>query len=242
MEIKSLQNTHIKEIIKLNNKKARDEAGLFIVEGDHLISEARKNGVIKEVITTDKSILADTYVTLDIMKKISNQKSFANIIAVCKKLEEKKVGKRVLVLDGIQDPGNLGTIIRSAVAFNFTDIVLSKTCVDLYNDKVIRSSEGMIFGINVIRTDIEEFLKTNKEKYQILTTDVNKGKDIRNMVLDDKLIVIIGNEGNGVSDNLKKLADDTVKIEMNTNCESLNAGVSASILMYEITNILGDKK
>jgi len=234
MNIESLTNNRVKEWVKLKSKKYRDEVGLFIIEGDHLIEEAKKIGIIKEIISIDKNITADYYVTPDIMKKISNQVSISNSIAICHKLKEKEINNKVIVLDGIQDPGNLGTIIRSAVAFNFDTIVLSNDTVDLYNDKVIRASEGMMFHINIIRRDLKQFFVEYKNNYNILITDVVEGENIRKIELSKKIILVIGNEGNGVKEEIKEFKNYFIKLNMNENCESLNAGVAASILMYEI--------
>lgn len=234
MKITSIQNKHIKELVKLKTKKERDSKNLFLIEGDHLIKEALKDNLVVETLSYNENLKADTYITKEIMQKLSNQKSVSEILAVCQKIKEKKIGNKILALDGVQDPGNLGTIIRSAVAFNFTDIILSQDTVDLYNDKVIRSSEGMIFKINIIRTNLEDFLEKNKNEYQILITDVKDGKNIKDINLDNKIILIIGNEGMGIKNNIKKFKNEVIKINMNKNCESLNAGVSASILMYEV--------
>ncbi len=233
MKIESLTNTHVKEWVKLKNKKYRDEVGLFLIEGDHLINEARKKNLIKEIISITNE-QADFYVTKEIMKKISSQVSIANNIAVCYKIKEQELKGNIVLLDNIQDPGNLGTIIRSAVAFGFKNIILSDDTVDLYNDKVIRASEGMIFHINVLRKNLELFLEELKQNYQILITDVMQGENIKKIKHTKNIALIIGNEGNGVKDNLKKYANNFVKINMDETCESLNASIAASILMYEI--------
>ena len=234
MKIESLNNAKVKTWQKLKEKKYRDETNLFIIEGDHLIQEAKKKNIIKEIITIDSEEKADYYVNLQIMKKISCQKSISKSIAVCYKLKENKIKNRILGLDNIQDPGNLGTMIRSAVAFNFDTIVLSNNTVDLYNDKVIRASEGMIFHLNIIRCDLEKFLQENISEYDILITDVQKGENIKNISLSKKIILVIGNEGNGVNKEIKKYNKHLIKLNMNQSCESLNASIAASILMYEI--------
>ena len=150
MFIESLQNKKVKEWCKLKEKKYRDETGLFLIEGDHLILEAEKLQVIKEIIYVNKEKKADFYVTKEVMQKISNQKSISESIAICYKLKEEEIGSKVLVLDGIQDPGNLGTILRSAVAFSFDTVILSEDTVDLYNVKTIRATVGMLFKIRII--------------------------------------------------------------------------------------------
>ena len=238
MKIESLNNDKVKYWSKLYDKKTRDLENKFLIEGDHLVKEALVNGVLLEVITSDHDAVypIDTYyVTEDIIKKISNQKSAPKVIGVCKKLEEKELNGRVLVLDQIQDPGNLGTIIRSAIAFNFPNIILTNNCVDLYNDKVIRSSEGMIFNINVIRQSLDEtinYLKNNN--YQVIGTNVVKGHLISDINKKDNLAIIIGNEGTGMCEELNNICNDFIYIPINDSCESLNAAVASSIIMYEI--------
>ena len=141
-----------------------------------------------------------------------------------------------MLLDHIQDPGNLGTIIRSAVAFNFSTIIVSEDTVDFYNDKVIRSSEGMIFNINLVKDDLLSIIPVLKEKgYKIYGTDVKKGKNIK--TIDNKqCAIIIGSEGKGMSIEVKELCDDFIYINMSKTCESLNAAFASSIIMYEVFN------
>ena len=238
MKIESLNNDKVKYWSKLYDKKFRDLEGKFLIEGDHLVSEALVNGCLLEVISTDENINypIDTYiVTNDIMAKISNQKSVPKVIGVCKKLDKKSISGRILILDQIQDPGNLGTIIRSANAFDFKNIILTNNSVDLYNEKVIRSSEGMLFSLNVIRQSLEETILFLKESnYQIIGTDVNNGKLIKDIEILDNVAIIIGNEGNGMSNELKTICSDFIHIPISDSCESLNAGVAASIIMYEV--------
>ena len=237
--ITSLQNNKIKELNKLNEKKYRDESKLFLVEGDHLVNEAYKTNQLVEVLATKKFNedldVPITYISEDVMKKLSNMVSPSNVIGVCKKFKPIGYGKRILILDNLQDPGNLGTIIRSASSFNFDTVVLSEVSVDLYNDKVIRASEGMIFHTNVIRCNINEFVKELKSNnYKIYTTDVNGGEIVSEVEYQKKLAIIIGSEGAGVG-SVKELADKSIYIPMNKKCESLNASVAASIIMYEVS-------
>ena len=237
MEITSINNEKVKFWTKLNEKKFRDSNNLFLVEGNHLVSEALKHGIVKEIITTSDYIYdVDTYYVSDkVINKISKQKSGTNVIAVCKKLKENEIGNKLLILDNIQDPGNLGTIIRSAVAFNIDTIVLSIDTVDLYNDKVIRSSEGMIFNINIIKRDLNSFIKELKNNdYEIIGTNVSKGNDINNINLNNKFAILMGNEGTGLKVELQELCDVFLYIKMNELCESLNVGVATSIILYEI--------
>lgn len=237
MLITSLNNERIKELVKLKEKKYRDNNKLFFVEGEDLLKEAYKQALLKELYVLDGTIVdidvPITYVSADVMKKISDMESVSPYYGICYKKEETEIGNRLIVLDGVQDPGNLGTIIRSAVAFNFDTVVLSRSTVDLYNPKVIRSTKGMLFNINIIVRDLEEFLPT-LDDYMIYGTDVVNGNNIRDVEIPSKVAIIIGNEGRGISDNVKKICDKNIYIEMNNDCESLNASVAASILMYEV--------
>lgn len=240
MVITSLSNEHIKEINRLKEKKYRDLAGVFLVEGEHLVYEAIKSNLVKELIVLEgEDFYSDnvtiTFVNREVMKKLSSMDSYPNVMAVCNKIREQRVGSRVLILDDIQDPGNLGTMIRSSVAFDIDTIILSPRTVDLYNAKVIRGTQGMIFHINIMVKDLENIINELKEdNYKIYGTKVDRGKDVRNMKKSDKFALIIGNEGNGMSERISNLCDEYLYIKMNDAVESLNAGVAASILLYEL--------
>ena len=233
MKITSLQNQKVKYWVSLNNKKVRDQEQCFLIEGDHLVKEALKLGLVMETISTiDED--ADYLVTEEIMKKISNQVSISNEAAVVKFILPKEIEGNILVLDGLQDPGNLGTIIRSSLAFNFKTIILGDNCVDLYNPKVIRATEGMLFYQNILRKNLLCYLPSLKEKgYHIVGTDVKNGQDIR-LIKKEKIALVIGSEGQGISKEIKDICDDFVYIKMNKKVESLNASVASSILMYEV--------
>lgn len=237
MEITSLKNPKVVFWSKLKQKKYRDENNLFIVESAHLVEEALKKGIVNEIITLDdEKYSVPTYkVTYDVMKKISNLSSPNSVMAVCSFFPPSEiVGNKILVLDKIQDPGNLGTIIRSCVAFNVQTLIISDDTVDIYNDKVIRSSEGMIFNINIIRSNLLEILPKLKElSYKIYGTDVVSGKNIKD-VNEEKCAFIIGNEGQGMSEGVKSLCDGFIYINISDKCESLNAAVAGSIIMYDM--------
>lgn len=242
MLITSVNNKHIKALAKLKNKKERDETGTFLVETKHLVMEAYKEGLIKELILEKDEIypldVETTYVTEEIMNKLSSTSTSPKVMAVVSKCREKeKLGEKILILDDIQDPGNLGAIIRSAVAFNIDTIVLSNKTVDLYNSKVVRSNQGMMFHINIIRKDTKKLINDlKKEGYKIVGTKVTNGKDVREAKIYSHFALIIGNEGKGISREIDELCDEYLYIPMNDKCESLNASVAASILMYEINN------
>lgn len=235
----STDNKKIKELKKLNIKKYRDQSNSFLVEGEHLVLEAYKKGLLEELFLEENTKLdldvKTSYLSRNVIKFISELDNPSNIIGLCKKVEEKEIGNKVLVLDDIQDPGNFGTIIRSAVAFNIDTIVVSNNTVDLYNSKVIRASQGMLFNINIIRRDLNVFVpELKKEGYQIYATKVNGGKSLKTIEKMEKFAIIMGNEGAGVSDNLMNLANEYLYIDMNSNCESLNVAVATSIILYEL--------
>ena len=241
MLITSLNNEHIKEIIKLKEKKYRDLSNTFLIEGRHLVLEAhREKKIVELILEQDELFPLDTntlYVSSNVMKRLSDLSTPSNVMAVVEKLDEKPIGEKILILDNIQDPGNLGTIIRSAVAFNFDTIVLSPGTVDLYNPKVIRSTQGMMFHINIIVKEPVSFINELKnEGYKIVGTKVTNGVDVRDSKTYSHFALIIGNEGKGMSEELSELCDEYLYIKMNDQCESLNAAVAASILMYEISN------
>lgn len=231
--IESVNNERIKEFSKLNMKKYRDETGMFIVEGEHLVEEALKYMEVVEVFSLDGRENT-TQVSESVMSKLSDLKSVPPILAILKKKENTIPNGNILVLDNIQDPGNLGTIIRSAKAFDFKAIILSDDSVDEYNSKVIRASEGMMFSTNIVRVNLNDFLLDIKNNYDILTTDVNDGENISDFKSEFDIALIMGNEGNGVRPEIAALADKKIYIPMSDGVESLNVGVAASILMYEI--------
>lgn len=239
MIIESLNNSKVKAWAKLKEKKFRDEENSFLIEGDHLVECALNYGVVKEIVTTDENFKMSNipvyYVTKSIMKKLSNQVTSTNILAICKKIVEREINGHACLLDNIQDPGNLGTIIRSAKAFGIDSLILSLDTVDLYNDKVIRASEGLLFGLNIIKADLKDAIKKLKKKnYKIYGTNCKKGTELRKMNFSPLSAIIIGNEGKGMKDELTNLCDEMLHISIDG--ESLNAGVAASIIFYEVKN------
>ena len=241
MVITSLDNDNVKKWKKLCKKKYRDEFGIYLVEGEHLVEEAYKSGVLDKVIVLDGEDYSYdniVYVSYEVMKAISSLDTPNRIMGVCKKKENSDLlGKRYLLLDGVQDPGNLGTIVRSAVAFNIDTIILSDDTVDLYNPKVLRSTQGMIFHTNIFSYDIVAFINILKSMgITVYGTDVNNGIDARELSDLDKtsFALVMGNEGNGVRKEIKELCDKNLYINMNENVESLNVGVATSILLYEL--------
>ena len=241
MIITSLNNPTIKEISKLKNKKYRDLTNTYLVEGDHLVEEAYKNNLLTKIIlledTTCNYDIEKIYVTKEVMKKLTELDTPNKIIGIVKENTPLPIGNKILILDNIQDPGNLGTIIRSSVAFDIDTIVLSPNTVDTYNPKVIRSTQGMIFYTNIITLKLKEFIDEIKTKnYTIFGTNVRNGKNIKEITLPEKFALVLGNEGQGVSKEIESLCDDNIYIKMSSKCESLNVSVATSIRLYEVYN------
>lgn len=240
MEITSLENQLVKKISSLHKKKYRDEYELFFIEGMKSVKEAINfNWEIENVLYSPDMINYDlgiegTIVSKEILCKISDTVTPQGIVAVCKikneKIENLGDKRKIVYLDKVQDPGNVGTIIRTADAFGIDSVVLSKECADVYSPKVVRSTMGSIFHLPVIRdVEIEELKKLNKKIYSSSLSGKEKFK------IEDNAVLVIGNEGNGISDETKKVTDEFIKIKMPGNAESLNASIAAGILMYEFT-------
>lgn len=236
----SPQNKKIKDLKKLNTKKYRDKTGLFLVEGKHLVLEAYKTGHLKELLLEQDELfplsVPTNYLSNNVIHYITEVESPGTIFGVCEKPNfEKNYGNRIVILDGIQDPGNLGTIIRSAVAFHVDMIILSPSTVDVYNSKVIRSSQGMIFHIPIIVKNLYEVIpELQEQRYTVYGTKVTHGKSLKELENCEKFAIIMGNEGQGVEEAILDLCDEYLYIEMDERCESLNVGVATSIILYEL--------
>jgi len=236
-----ITNAELKNIKKLKDKKYRRLQNLFLVEGVKLCEEVLKSNYdVKFTLSTSeeyKNYPNFVLVSSDVLNSVATTETPQNVICVCEipTLTDDLPKGNSLVLDGLQDPGNIGTLIRSAVAFNFKDIYFLNT-VDIYSEKVIRSSMGAIFKVNAHVVD-KQYIIDNKDKI----CDLLIGTDLNSYQLEKsdkakKIALIIGNEGNGVSKELLSLADKNVTLKMANEVESLNAGVAGSILMYNIFN------
>ena len=235
MVITSKDNKRIKEIRKLLTKKGRTKAQQFLIEGEHLIEEAIQFGAhIEEIFVLETDTfnfdLKTTVVTKDVMSSLSKLVTPPGIIAVVR-METKSIeSDRVLAIDGIQDPGNLGTLIRTADAFNFKRILIGKNTVDPYSDKVLRSSQGSHFHVSLEDVDLIEVMQNFNGT--ILTTDLS-GESLTDKITDEKIMIVLGNEGQGVSQEVLEHANYKVKIDMPGDAESLNVAVAGGILMHQ---------
>ena len=240
MIIQSVDNKRIKYIKKLRNNKFIKEEKKFIVEGEHLVKEAYDSGFLLSVVKLNgysfNYNVDEIEVTESVMKSISLMNCIPKVIGICKiKEDNEELGNKIIILDDVQDPGNVGTIIRSAAAFGFETVVLSNFSANKYNDKLIRATQGMIFKVNVITTDILDFIsKIKNNGYLVYGSNVVFGIDVKDIKGKDKIAVVMGNEGTGVSEKVSNLVDKNLYIKMKNTCESLNVSVAASVIMYEL--------
>ena len=252
--ISSKDNEIVKNIKKLKEKKYRDLENAYIIEGIKLVKEAiYENAKIRQIIMCenyadnkeiDKETLYEIskynliYVTEKVFNTITDVKTPQGIIAIVEKnnstCEINYSEEIIIALDDVQDPGNLGTIIRTADSANLKQIILSKNSADPYNPKVVRSTMGGIFRVNIIEVDnLEETLKqTQKNGFKVMVTVLDTQKSIFDANYNKKVIVI-GNEANGISKLIQNIADEKVKIPMLGKTESLNASVAAGVMIYE---------
>ena len=241
-EITSINNDYIKYLLKLKDKKTRIEEKKYLIEGYHLVEEAYNAKVLEEILYIEDfnnfNNISKIKVTESIIKKLSSTVNPQGIIGVCKINNDNIIkGNKILLLDNINDPGNLGTLIRSSLGFEIDTIVMSHDCVDLYNEKVIRATQGAIFKINIVIEDLNEsikFLKTRDVK--IIGTALDSAKYLQEIKGINKYAILLGNEARGVKRELLDQTDINVKIEMNNQLESLNVAVAGSILMYYLNN------
>lgn len=238
MVITSVQNAKVKQWMKYHEKKYRDQDKKFIVEGEHLIQEADTANIIHELIVVEGyehewQSYPCHYVSKEVMKKLCGSISGSKIIAICNYMVfHKPLKKRYILLDDVQDPGNVGTIIRTAHSFGYTAVVLSKGCADLYNEKVIRSTQGALFHIPVMRLDLAGVIEElQKEGTKVFATALTNASSLSSSQQNEEIALVFGNEGKGVSNNILSICDERIYIEMKT-FESLNVAVAAGICMY----------
>ena len=244
--IKTASNNRIKEITKLQQKKFREETKLFIAEGEKILEELLLENIEIEEVFALKSFDNSKYnvdvtvVDESTMKKISTTSSICEVLTVAKKKEYDKKElttlNKIALIDTISDPGNLGTIIRSATAFGIEGIILYGNCVDKYSTKVIRSTAGNFFKIPIFEIqDINE-LQQLKDTHTFVATALSKENNIslKDCAKISKYMIMLGSEAKGLQKDLINIADKNIKLEMKKNVESLNLSVCASIIFYEL--------
>lgn len=239
MEIQSCANVRVKQWAKYHEKKYRELDQKFLVEGEHLIKEACKADLVEVLIVSEDCPYEFDftgeiiYASREVMKKLSGNVSVANCIGVCHYLDHvTQLGKKVILLDDVQDPGNVGTIIRSAHSFGFDSVVLSNKSVDIYNEKLIRSTQGAVFFMPLVKGDILETMERLKaEGIKIYATALQDAKPLSDFSNQEAVALVLGNEGSGVSRAVLDACDDRIFIEM--HCfESLNVAIAGGICMY----------
>lgn len=236
-KIVSKDNSKIKNYLKLKLKKFRDINNLFLAYGVHQYEKAYANNLIVDIISSKLEDNPTIYVDNKIIKLFNQTETIIEPIIVCKKTKNKEINSNfVLALDNIQDPGNLGTLLRSSNAFDFKDILLSENSVDIYNEKVIRSAKGSLFDLNILRTNlIKKLIELKDNGYILVCADNNlNDKKFENKLItkNNKLVLILGNEGNGISKDIKDTCDYFITIETK-NVESLNVSIAGSIIMHD---------
>lgn len=249
-EILSSKNELIKKVAKLHRRKDRMKEKLYIMEGFHLIEEAYRQGAQMEYLFVTKKAyqqyfdffkeLSDQMILVsdEVMTKISDLPTPQGILAVLKMNEpqlEIKKGKWLL-LDCVQDPGNVGTMIRTADAAGFDGVVLGSGCADIYATKTLRSMQGSQFHLKVLQDDLFKVIDQMKAaNIKVYVTELNPQAHLyQDLPYHENVAIIMGNEGQGVSQEIIKIADESVYIPIYGQAESLNVGVAAGIMMYSL--------
>lgn len=250
-EISSLSNAKIKETVKLHQKKYRELMGLFIAEGEKTLQELLDNAIeIEDIFVLNgynfdiSKDLADkvSVCSEPVMKKLMTTDSIPKVVVVAKKkqntLDKIKSLQKIALLENIKDPGNLGTIIRSAAAFGIDAILLVGDTIDLYNPKVIRSSAGNFFKLPVFELKSAKDIREICSGFTFVSTALqNKTTiSIADAKMIDKLVVMFGSEASGLTDELAAIADKNFLINISKDVESLNLSVAASIVFHELYN------
>ncbi|MDM0495958.1 RNA methyltransferase [Clostridium perfringens] len=249
LEIESKNNNLFKEIKKLKEKKHRIKSNKYLIEGLRFVEEAIKSKVsIDSIIFTEsfKEKNPDLFLKINenikliqmneaLLKQLCSTENPQGIVGVINmQNKELKSGELVVLVDKVQDPGNMGTIIRTAHAAGAAGIVMTKGTVDIYNDKTLRSTMGSIFYVPIVEDDSLDFVKSlKKEGYKLVVSSLQGKNNFFEENLQGKVMIAVGNEGNGVSDEVYDIADIKVKIPMPGEAESLNVAVATSIMIYE---------
>lgn len=250
--INSIENSSIKRVKRLKQRKYREEEKKFLAEGHKFLDFSYEPELIilKEGIEKESNIekkinkfqCRKIVVSEKIFSNLTSQENSQGVILIYSyvKSDLESLEKNIIVLDKVQDPGNLGTIIRVADAAGFKDILLSKGSVDCYNEKCVRSSMGSIFNMNIVYLGEENLVEELKKRgYKLLVTALEDNSiEYTQMKLTQKNAIVFGNEGNGVSEKFLKSADETIIIPIYGSAESLNVAMAAGIMMYKVRELL----
>ena len=242
--ITSKDNPKLKSWIKLKQAKYRKKEKMFIVEGEHLVEEALKANIIEEIIIRDGESY-QTYEKFTVLPKnlfnlLTQTVTPTGILAICH-IKKRPITKnrRLLIVDNVQDPGNLGTLIRSALAFNFDGIIFSNETVDPFNEKVVRASQGAIFHIPFLIDDLPtQVSELKKEGVKLYATNLSsESVEMSKILPRDLMAFIVGNEGAGVGKKIIDFSDEQLIINMSSKVESLNVGVAGSLIMHHFNGL-----
>jgi RNA methyltransferase, TrmH family len=247
--IQSSKNPVVKQWKKLLTKKGRDQSRSYIVEGFHLVEEALKQSeTVLELIFIEGVELPNKWnldgieliqVSEEAGKALSDTETTQGVFAVCRQKETTSIDecKTFLLLDGLQDPGNIGTIIRTAEASGIDAVILGKGTVDLYNQKVLRSAQGSHFHLPIIKGDLSDIIRDLKEKgIPVYGTALENGEEYTTVSPQGTYALIVGNEGSGMSPEILSITDQNLYIPIYGRSESLNVAIAAGILLYYFKN------
>ena len=243
MEIRSVDNQNVVKWEKLRMKKYRDEYGLFIVQQRHMIEEAISRGLLETLLIlegTDNPFDHEAIIVSEkVMKKLSGNVSLNDCLGICRIVEpELPVGTSYIILENVQDPGNVGTIIRTACSFGYDAVILTGNCASLYNEKTIQSTQGALFHIPVLTMDFREAAERLKAMgVRLFATTLSSASYLTDVSKCDRYALVFGNEGQGMSDEAVSLCDENIKIEM-SGFESLNVAVACGICAHYFKNSL----
>ena len=247
--ITSLKNPKVTTWKSLKDRKGRKETGCFLVEGRKMVEEALASAFPVEAVLADADRLGEFTLPDDVpvyampghvLAAVCDTKTPQGVAAVVRMAEVALDGKRLVALDGVQDPGNVGTIIRTADAAGFDGVLLSTQCADVFSPKVLRATMGSVFRMGVrVTDDLPGLLgRMVQEGASVVSSQLDGEPFYQRSALNERFVLVIGSEGNGVTDEVKAIATHRVKLPMRGGAESLNAAVAAGIMMYELTNNL----
>lgn len=245
-QITSLKNPRVQAWKSLKDRKGRKETGCFLVEGRKSVEEALASGFAVEALLVSETLAADFAAPAGVacyalpehvLAAVCDTKTPQGVAAVMRMRQTAEVGARVVALDGVQDPGNVGTIIRTADAAGLDGVILTEQCADVFSPKVLRATMGSVFHLPITVTDdLPGLLRGMQAAGACVLSSQLEGAspfyDRRDP--GKRFVLVIGNEGNGVSDEVKALADQRLMLPMRGRAESLNAAVAAGIMMYEL--------
>ncbi len=241
--ITSLKNPKVAAWKALKDRKGRRESGCFLVEGRKMVEEALASAFDVETVLVQEGMELPDGLTMPVyelpahvLAAVCDTKTPQGIAAVVRMKEQSALGKHIVVLDGVQDPGNVGTIIRTADAAGLDGVLLSNQCADVFSPKVLRATMGSIFRMNLRTTDDlpGELTKLREKGYSILSSQLDGTPFYERQGVVERFALIIGNEGNGVSEQVQQTATHRVRLPMRGGAESLNAAIAAAIMMYEL--------